>query len=117
MELTQFDENPQIIKMNRSEGITEVVFSLDELDNTINGCSDKVENDILDGPAFVLLEVGGNGNALTFPTDFSGTKRKQCHTLQLADGIHKFSSSSTPKTIDNYQFNDTADHDSLASHA
>ena len=36
IELTQFGENPRIIKTNKLEGITEVVFSLDELDNTNN---------------------------------------------------------------------------------
>ena len=36
MEITQFDKNPQISKTNKLEGISEVVFNLDELDNTNN---------------------------------------------------------------------------------
>ena len=36
IELTQFSENPGIIKKNKLEGITEVVFSLDKLDSTDN---------------------------------------------------------------------------------
>ena len=36
IEPTQFGENPRIIKTNKLEDITEVVFSLDELDNTNN---------------------------------------------------------------------------------
>ena len=36
IEMTQFDKNPRIIKTNKSEGITEVGFNLDELDNTNN---------------------------------------------------------------------------------
>ena len=47
IELTQFDENPGIIKTNTLEGITEVVFSLDELDNTNN-----LENGSLSYPLF-----------------------------------------------------------------
>ena len=36
IKITQFDKNPQIKKMNNLESITEVVFRLDELDNTNN---------------------------------------------------------------------------------
>ena len=36
IELIQFDKSPQIKRMNKLEGISEVVFTLDELDNTNN---------------------------------------------------------------------------------
>ena len=36
IEITQFDKNPRIKRTNKLEGITEVVFSLDELDNSNN---------------------------------------------------------------------------------
>ena len=36
IKLTQFGKNPRIININKLEGINEVVFSLDELDNTNN---------------------------------------------------------------------------------
>ena len=36
IKITQFDRNPRIKRMNKLEGITEVVFNLDELDNTNN---------------------------------------------------------------------------------
>ena len=36
IEMTQFDGVPRIIKTNKLEGITEMVFDLDELDNTNN---------------------------------------------------------------------------------
>ena len=36
IEITQFDKNPRIKRMNKLEGITDVVFGLDELDNTHN---------------------------------------------------------------------------------
>ena len=36
VEITQFDKDPQIKRMNKLEGITEVVFDLDELDNSDN---------------------------------------------------------------------------------
>ena len=34
IEMIQFDQDSWIVKMNKSEGITVVFFSLDELDNT-----------------------------------------------------------------------------------
>ena len=36
IEITQFDKNPRIKRTNKLEGITQVVFSLSELDNTNN---------------------------------------------------------------------------------
>ena len=36
IELTQYDEEPQIKRGNKLEGITEVVLNLDELDNNNN---------------------------------------------------------------------------------
>ena len=36
IELTQFDKNPRIKRTNKLSGITEVVFKLNELDNTNN---------------------------------------------------------------------------------
>ena len=36
IELTQFDQDPRIKRMNKLEDITEMVFNLDELDNTNN---------------------------------------------------------------------------------
>ena len=36
IEITQFDKNPRINRTNKLEGITEIVLSLDELDNTDN---------------------------------------------------------------------------------
>ena len=34
IEITQFDKDSQIVKTNKLDDITDVVFSLDELDNT-----------------------------------------------------------------------------------
>ena len=36
IEMTQFDEKPRIRRTNKLEGVTEIVLSLDELDNTDN---------------------------------------------------------------------------------
>ena len=36
IEITQFDKNPRIKRTSKLQGITEVVFSLDELDNSNN---------------------------------------------------------------------------------
>ena len=47
IEITQFDKNPRIIKINKSEGITEVVFNLDELDKTNNLENRKPSNTLL----------------------------------------------------------------------
>ena len=36
IEMTEFDKDSQIVKTNKLDGITEVVFSVDKLDNTYN---------------------------------------------------------------------------------
>ena len=47
IEITQFDdEEPRVIKTNKLEGISEVVFSLDEIDNT-NNLSDGLPSNTL----------------------------------------------------------------------
>ena len=45
--MTQFDENPQINRMNKLEGVTETVLSLDELDNTDNLKNGKSSSTLL----------------------------------------------------------------------
>ena len=45
--LTQFDKNPRIKRTNKLEGITEVVFNLDDLDNTNNLEDRKPSNTLL----------------------------------------------------------------------
>ena len=44
IELTQFDKNPQINRMTKLSGITEMVLNLDELDNTNNLENGKPSN-------------------------------------------------------------------------
>ena len=36
IELTQFENDERVIKMNKLKGITEMILNLDELDNTVN---------------------------------------------------------------------------------
>ena len=44
IKITQFDKNPRISKTNKLEDIAEVVFNLDELDNTNNLKNGKPSN-------------------------------------------------------------------------
>ena len=47
IELTQFDKNPQIENMNKLAGVIEVVFNLNELDNSNNLENGKPSNTLL----------------------------------------------------------------------
>ena len=47
IEITQFDKNPRISRTNKLEGITEIVLSLDELDNTYNPENGKPSSTLL----------------------------------------------------------------------
>ena len=47
IELTEFDKNPQIKRMNKLEGINEMVFNLDKLDNTNNLENRKPSNTLV----------------------------------------------------------------------
>ena len=47
IELTHFDKDSRIKRMNELEGITEMVFNLDELDNTNNLENGKPSNTLL----------------------------------------------------------------------
>ena len=47
IEITQFDKNPRISRTNKLEGITEIVLSLNELDNTHTLENGKPSNTLL----------------------------------------------------------------------
>ena len=79
IELTQFDKDPQIKRMNKLAGIMEIVLNLDKLDNT-----DNLENGKPSDTLFMYhLAAYDNFEPYTYTTQYKKLKNGELISLAL----------------------------------